>query len=206
MLRDSLAGDELSVVAFRRSMRHPRVCALHFPSRPSNVAGLIVPVVVDSVERHRRARRLSDIGCERLERVPSLAHANAASAIVRVGRASGVVAPLAHAFPCRVKTALSSGFSSSHRGGVKHSSGSCGDKAVTLQAAARSRDALYQTTGANSDDCAAVTNALPEVGSAARRGFFIAVRGLSDETAETRSGVVNKRHGHAVSIRLELRK
>jgi hypothetical protein len=78
----------------------PLVRTLLRPRSPSAISGLVVPVVVDPVDRVLGGRPLSHVGQERLERVqPAVAHLDSASAVVFPTGAARVGAPILCAGP-----------------------------------------------------------------------------------------------------------
>ncbi len=84
--------DDVSVLA--------RVARLLAPCRPSAVCRFVIAVVVDAVNRMIRRRSMSHVGQECLERLaPSVAHANAASAVIAPFVGSGIHASFADTKP-----------------------------------------------------------------------------------------------------------
>lgn len=78
---------------------------LHVPSGPATVFGLVVPIVVDAVERHA-GRAMPHVGKERREALPPFAHLDAAAAVVAESMMVGVPAPLPHATPQPIRRHL----------------------------------------------------------------------------------------------------
>lgn len=75
--------------------------------RPSDIAGLIPPVIVDSVERHS-FRAISDLFHDLFSKegvviTPAVEHSNAATAVMLKTVVFGIVAPLFDGFPSAIK-------------------------------------------------------------------------------------------------------
>lgn len=69
---------------------------------PTAITGIIVPVVVDSVDGGRYRRAWTHIGEEVLERVPARTDRDSASAIDRIFGVSGIMAPVSYPHPSYV--------------------------------------------------------------------------------------------------------
>lgn len=67
--------------------------------RPSAVGRFIVPVAVDAIDRVRRGGPRAHVGEEVFESLPSVAYANASTAIIGEPFGAGVRATFAHAAP-----------------------------------------------------------------------------------------------------------
>jgi len=72
------------------------VVALDFSRGPPDIARLVVPVVIDTVERHSGARYLAHVGEEDRKVVPSLADLNASCSVPLVGMMFRVGAFVSH--------------------------------------------------------------------------------------------------------------
>lgn len=78
------------------------IAQLFAARRPSNIAGLIVAVVVDPVETVSSGRTLTDISKECGEVRPALADRNAATSIKGIGRSLSIQTSGPHTYPGRV--------------------------------------------------------------------------------------------------------
>lgn len=78
------------------------VIRLRLSVRPSTVAGLVVAIIINSIERIFRSRSRSHVGKETLERSPTLTDSDPTAAIVRKRMIIRILATLPHRIPERI--------------------------------------------------------------------------------------------------------
>jgi hypothetical protein len=77
----------------------PPVTSLFGLSRPTTIAGLVISVIVNSIQRKLGRRTLSHVGKKVLKLMPSLTDSNASSAIAVEPRLVRVFAAIEHVAP-----------------------------------------------------------------------------------------------------------
>ena len=92
-----------SFAAKRKHNRISTVAALLRLRSPSAVLGAVPSIVIPAVYGEAGVPRRTHVGIERVERLPSVAHRDAAPAVIAEGMMIRVVAPIFHAAPYLVK-------------------------------------------------------------------------------------------------------
>lgn len=101
--------DVIQIIATRSVHVPPRVPGLFRPGRPADITRLVVPVVINPVQRHTRRARADqtlDVFDEQSRVMPSRAGCNSPATPVLVLRKVRVIAPRHHVAPGPVKRVL----------------------------------------------------------------------------------------------------